>query len=71
MRPTTNRVRLGPTTQRRCGICGGLLPPDGDLCEPQDAVTVDHIVPLSKGGTDDPSNLQLAHWRCNQKKADQ
>jgi HNH endonuclease len=29
------------------------------------AAVVDHIVPRSDGGTDDPDNLQIAHWRCN------
>lgn len=28
-------------------------------------VTVDHRVPQSLGGTSEPSNLQLAHARCN------
>lgn len=32
--------------------------------------TVDHIVPLAKGGTDDFENLQLAHWICNNRKSD-
>ena len=27
--------------------------------------TIDHLVPGSKGGTNDPANLALAHWRCN------
>jgi 5-methylcytosine-specific restriction endonuclease McrA len=30
--------------------------------------TIDHIVPLSKGGSDELDNLQLAHWICNIKK---
>lgn len=32
--------------------------------------TVDHIVPLSKGGDDEFDNLQLAHWICNNRKSD-
>lgn len=32
--------------------------------------TWDHITPLSKGGTDDPSNLALACRSCNRKKGD-
>jgi len=30
--------------------------------------TWDHIIPRSKGGIDDLSNLQLAHAYCNKRK---
>lgn len=30
--------------------------------------TIDHIIPKSKGGSDTPDNLQLAHARCNKIK---
>jgi len=54
----------------RCGICGDDV--DVTIRRGADAVrcaSVDHIVPLARGGTDDPSNLQLAHLGCNQRKA--
>jgi hypothetical protein len=39
-----------------CVICG----------RPSD--TIDHIIPISRGGTNDPSNLQpMCHW-CNSTK---
>jgi 5-methylcytosine-specific restriction endonuclease McrA len=31
----------------------------------QDADTVDHVIPVKKGGTDDPDNLVAACKRCN------
>lgn len=32
--------------------------------------TVDHIIPISRGGhPSDISNLQLAHWICNRMKS--
>jgi hypothetical protein len=34
------------------------------------AAVVDHILPKSRGGTDDLDNLQIAHWRCNALKHD-
>lgn len=32
--------------------------------------TVDHVIPLSEGGSDDPTNLALACFHCNRRKAD-
>jgi len=31
---------------------------------------VDHIIPLSKGGTNDLDNLQPLYWKNNRKKSD-
>jgi len=31
--------------------------------------TVDHVIPLSKGGTDDTDNLALSCFHCNRRKA--
>lgn len=41
----------------RCGICGKFVP--------YDVFTIDHIVPLAKGGTNAMENLQCAHSWCN------
>ena len=32
--------------------------------------TIDHVVPKSKGGSDNDSNLKIAHDFCNRKKGD-
>lgn len=42
-----------------CRLCGGRLP------ETLRHIHVDHIVPASRGGSDERSNLQAVHWRCN------
>ena len=50
-----------------CHLCGG--PVDMTLAWPdRDSKSVDHVVPLSKGGAHDPSNCALAHMGCNSSK---
>jgi 5-methylcytosine-specific restriction endonuclease McrA len=50
-----------------CQLCGGLVdfavPILADL-----APTIDHIIPQSLGGSDEPENLQTAHRACNREK---
>lgn len=42
----------------RCYVCG------------QPANQADHLTPVSKGGTDDASNLRPICWPCNREKSD-
>lgn len=42
-----------------CGACG----PDVEL-------EIDHIIPVSRGGTDDITNLKTACFKCNRGKGD-
>lgn len=46
---------------RSCSICGGYM-------ERTD-MTIDHVIPRSRGGRHDFSNWLLAHKRCNADKA--
>lgn len=56
-------------TQETCALCG--KPVDKGLKYPHPlSATVDHIIPLAKGGTNAADNLQLAHWTCNRQKSD-
>lgn len=50
-----------------CGICGMLI--DMNLNHPHlYSFTVDHVIPLANGGSDDLTNLQPAHLICNSTK---
>lgn len=53
-----------------CGICGGVVDLDLTRAESVFCASIDHIVPRAHGGTDDPTNLQLAHFWCNAVKSD-
>ena len=57
-------------TQTVCGICS--KPVEFSYKAPHPlSPTVDHIIPVSKGGhPSDISNLQLAHRCCNRQKSD-
>jgi len=46
-----------------CAICG--RPPT-----PSDPLTLDHRLPVSRGGTSSPGNVQAAHRSCNSRKRD-
>ena len=47
--------RYGTSACFRCGTKGDL--------------TIDHVVPRSRGGPDDIDNYQILCWDCNQTKA--
>lgn len=66
---TSKRLETRPTASRHlprllerdgywCGICDSGI-------EEGESIHVDHIVPRSRGGSDEIPNLQLAHKRCN------
>jgi hypothetical protein len=51
-----------------CHICNKEI----DLSLPRTSklgLTLDHVMPLSKGGTDTMDNLRPAHWLCNIRKS--
>ncbi|USC17022.1 HNH endonuclease [Rhodococcus sp. 11-3] len=50
-----------------CQLCGDLVDMKLSGLKPM-GPTVDHIVPISRGGGDTPENVHLAHRRCNEEK---
>lgn len=50
-----------PADDDPCAICGKWLGPRYEM---------DHIIPVSRGGSGDPSNLQWVHPACNRSKGD-
>lgn len=53
---------------KRCGICGESVDMEAGPKDPM-RPSIDHILPRSLGGSDDRSNLQLAHLACNMRKS--
>ena len=54
----------------RKDICGHLIKFDEYGQETGYGWEIDHIYPVSKGGSDDLSNLQPLYWENNRKKGD-
>jgi hypothetical protein len=56
------RFEVFKRDQFACQYCG--------LKSPEVVLEVDHIVPVSNGGSDDPVNLTTSCWSCNRGKSD-
>ena len=67
-RYSLNAIQLAERDGLACRWCGV----DVDLAlvgsRSKCAPSVDHVIPWSRGGTDDPHNLQLMHRVCNAQK---
>jgi 5-methylcytosine-specific restriction endonuclease McrA len=64
-------VDLGELWTRDAGICGICSEPvEADLAWPDKfSKTLDHVIPLSRGGEHSWANAQLAHAVCNSRKS--
>lgn len=59
-----DRDEIGGRDGWRCGLCGKRV--DRRLTWPNPrSASLDHIVPLSRGGKHDRQNVQISHLSCN------
>jgi predicted nucleic acid-binding Zn ribbon protein len=63
-KPGYLRAAICKRDQWSCGICGERVSPALEYPHPR-AASLDHVVPVSQGGTNDPANLRLVHLVCN------
>lgn len=64
-----HRRRIFERDGWRCRLCGKKVKRDAVAPHPL-APVLDHIIPLAKGGTHEPANVQCAHFLCNSRKSD-
>lgn len=64
-----NRKTVFERDGYRCHLCRKLTNPAKPVPHPR-APTIDHIVPLAKGGTHQPTNCRTACFSCNTAKGD-
>lgn len=72
-RNTTRRDRHRKQVARGrppCHLCGNEIDYDAASHLEPLSFTIDHIIPLAKGGTDTIDNLAAAHRKCNRDKGD-
>ena len=52
----------------RCSICHTMIDPNATRL--RDRLSIDHVLPVSRGGTDTIENLRPAHYGCNAARGD-
>lgn len=52
-----------------CGVCGGRIPKDAKWPDPLFG-SIDHVLPIARGGRHTWDNVQPAHLFCNMSKND-
>jgi len=52
----------------RCSICHTMINPNATRL--RDRLSIDHVLPVSRGGTDTIENLRPAHYGCNAARGD-
>lgn len=73
VKKTCMKKRRSEFQGRQAQLMLALIERDGYVCQitgATESLTIDHIIPLSKGGSDDLSNLRLISHSENSKKSD-
>jgi hypothetical protein len=81
-RPTPSKL-VPPSLQNRevkemyarrdgwvCHLCGGRIDQTSHQSSPDFELSMDHLVPVSHGGADFPSNIKASHVTCNKGRKD-
>ena len=67
--PPFTRTQVYQRDGWKCQLCGHLISPDTAWPDPRSA-SLDHIIPLARGGAHSIENTQLACLQCNVRKSD-
>jgi len=66
------RIDLGAVwaaARGRCALCGFDVPaPGAEVADPREVATLDHVAPVSRGGSHTLGNVRLAHFGCNARR---
>ncbi len=62
------KIRIFKRDNFRCQICGKKVAMNKKAPSPY-SPSIDHIIPLVKGGTHEPKNVRLVHFICNSIKS--
>mgnify|MGYP000845156508 FL=1 len=62
------RQMITDTYGWRCSICHTMINPNATRL--RDRLSIDHVLPVSRGGTDTIENLRPAHYGCNAARGD-
>jgi 5-methylcytosine-specific restriction endonuclease McrA len=63
------RLEIAERDRWRCGICEKPVSQSARYPDPMVA-SLDHVIPVSQGGTSVRANLRLAHLQCNVRRRD-
>lgn len=66
---SVNRMQIYQRDRWICQLCRKPVRRNAATPHPKSPV-LDHVLPLARGGTHEPANVQLAHFLCNSLKGD-